>query len=299
MPHATAVPLLNDAMSQATKLKLTASREVREPPPSLFLGPTSSQNASHVSLGGTLAPTNTNTSTLSASRAPLIRQLSQLSTTRMPTLTIDGPSDSGVGTPLPRTRQKPESEIKKQADRTDALWAEMQATLEEVELSATNGAHVFGPDHSRALEGLRAAQIQLAQAWARSEADDAVESTVDKESKTLGPKIGGIVQGNEGRGALEPLDTDGGAGSTVPSGASGVAAAEKMGNRMAEETESDILLARKRREANDRYFQRVNDGVLDVVAKLEEVATAMRVVEQESGDIWGENESTTESLSGG
>jgi hypothetical protein len=244
-------------MSQATNPRASAAREGREPPPSLFLGPALSQNASHVSLSGTLAPTSTNTSNLSASRGPLIRQLSQLST-RMPTLTIDGQPDSGVATPLPRPRQKQESEVKKQADRTDALWAEMQATLEEVELSATNGAHVFGPDHGRALEGLRAAQIQLAQAWARSEADDAVESSVDKESN-----------------------------------------AEKMGNRMAEETESDILLARKRREANDRYFKRVNDGVLDVVAKLEEVASAMREVEQESRDIWGESGSTTASLSGG
>ena len=45
------------------------------------------------------------------------------------------------------------------------------------------------------------------------------------------------------------------------------------------------------REANDKYFQRVNEGVLDVVAKLEEVASAMKAVEQESRDIWGETES--------
>src|SRR5204862_3686372 len=53
-----------------------------------------------------------------------------------------------------------------------------------------------------------------------------------------------------------------------------------------EETEKDILLARKRREANDRYFNRVSSGVLDVVAKLEEVALAMRAVERESKEIW-------------
>ncbi|KAG5292840.1 hypothetical protein I7I48_05046 [Histoplasma ohiense] len=58
---------------------------------------------------------------------------------------------------------------------------------------------------------------------------------------------------------------------------------------MSEKTERDILLARKRREANDRYFDRVNSGVLDVVAKLEEVASAMRVVERESKDIWNES----------
>lgn len=281
-------------MSQPTNSKPNAARETRDPPPSLFMGP--SQNASHVSLA--LQPTSTSTSNLSTSRAPLIRQLSQLSTL-IPGRNLDIQPDPGVGTPLPRTRQKPDSEVKKQADRTDALWAEMQGTLDEVELSATNGTHVFGPDHGKALEGLRAAQIHLAQAWARSEADDAVESSADKEGKAIGSKIGAAAFGSEGRGALDTLDTDGGMGSTAPSGGSGIVTAERMGSKMAEETEADILLGRKRREANDRYFQRVNDGVLDVVEKLELVASAMRIVEQESREIWGDSESTTASLSGG
>jgi len=193
---------------------------------------------------------------------------------------------------MPR-QQRQDSEVKRQADRTDALWAEMQSTLEEVELSAVNGTHVFGPEHSKALEELRAAQIGLAQAWARSEADDAVESA-DKESKGIGgSKIGGGLLGSEAR---DPLGTEGkgstaGSGSQRP-GSSGMAGAEYMGSKLVEETEADILLARRRREANDRYFQRVNGGVLDVVAKLEEVANAMRAVEQESRDIWGESDST-------
>lgn len=219
-------------------------------------------------------------------------------------VTLDGPSESavGVGTSLQRpvVREKQDSEVKKQADRTDALWAEMQSTLEEVELSAANGTHVFGPEHSKALEELRAAQIGLAQAWARSEADDAVESA-DKESKGLGKTtIGGGMLGSEGKSALDTLGTDG-RGSTVASGSgrpgsSGVAAPERMGSKLEEETEADIVLARRRREANDKYFQRVNGGVLDVVAKLEEVAVAMRAVEQESRDIWGETESDATSF---
>lgn len=64
-----------------------------------------------------------------------------------------------------------------------------------------------------------------------------------------------------------------------------------------EETEKDILLARRRREANDRYFDRVNQGVLDVVAKLEEVAQAMRTVERESKDIWSDSESVATAAS--
>ena len=219
-------------------------------------------------------------------------------------MNLDGqqdPVDATLGVPTPR-QVRNDSEIKRQADRTDALWAEMQSTLEEVELSAVNGTHVFGPEHSKALEGLRVAQIGLAQAWARSEADDAVESA-DKESKGLGSKIGGGILGSDGRSALDTLGTDG-KGSTIASGSQrpgssvGAGGAERMGNKMVEETEADILLARKRREANDRYFQRVNGGVLEVVAKLEEVASAMRAVEQESRDIWGENDSAGASLNG-
>jgi Disordered region of unknown function (DUF5315) len=167
----------------------------------------------------------------------------------------------------------------------------MQSTLEEVELSDVNGTHVFGPEHAKALEELRAAQIGLAQAWARSEADDAGE-TADKG--VGGGK--GLALGSEGR---SELDTVGSTVSGRPGSSSGIGAAgERIGSKLEEETEADILLARRRREANDRYFQRVNGGVLDVVAKLEEVASAMRAVEQESRDIWGENESAATSIHG-
>lgn len=175
-------------------------------------------------------------------------------------------------------------------DRTDALWAEMQATLEEVELSASGGTRVFGPDHDRKLAELRAAQIALAQAWARSEADGSIEP-----AETTGAGPAGSVSSERGAGAGAELRTDGtegaksvgtGGGSTRP-GSSGVGT-ERLGQKLEEETETDIQFARKRREANDRYFQRVNQGVLDVVAKLEDVATAMRAVEQESKDVWGD-----------
>jgi hypothetical protein len=194
---------------------------------------------------------------------------------------------------LPRpalTRQQQESEGKKQADRTDALWAEMQGTLEEVELSAVNGTHVFGPEHGKALDELRSAQIGLAQAWARSEADEVVEGT-DRESKA---KV--LALGSEGKSVLDTVGSTV-AGSVRPGSSSGgIGGAERRGSTLEEETEADVLLARKRREANDRYFQRVNAGVLDVVAKLEEVAAAMRAVEQESRDIWGESESAATSI---
>ena len=270
-------------MSSSPKTK---AKQLRDPPPSLFLGPPS-QNASHVSLPGVPLGPIANPSSLGPARAPLIRQRSQRTPARLDT------SPDVVGSALPRNPRQ-DSEIKRQADRTDAQWAEMQSTLEEVELSAVNGTHVFGPEHSKALDGLRLAQIGLAQAWARSEADEAVESA-DKESKGFS-----AARGTEGRSLLETIGTDGGKGSTAKgstaASGNGVPGTERFGRGLEEETEADILLARKRREANDRYFQRVNGGVLDVVAKLEEVAAAMKAVERESRDIWGENDSAAGSI---
>ena len=151
-----------------------------------------------------------------------------------------------------------------EGDRTDALWAEMQATLAEVELSASRGTHFFGPEHSAALEELRAAQISLAQAWARSEADEIVDHPIEHDEEATKP--------------TEP---------TKDGGTEGAA----KGKGLEDETEGDILLARKRRAANDKYFKRVNLGVLDVVGRLEEVAVAMEKVEKESREIWSESES--------
>jgi septum formation topological specificity factor MinE len=197
------------------------------------------------------------------------------------------------------------------ADRTDALWAEMQATLEEVEVSASGGTTIFGHEHDRKLEQLRAAQIALAQAWARSEADDAIETR--EGASTVAGGGAGTAAGGGGAGAMSgvtgdemrPLaksvggdqagpdvrSTTGGTTSIPRPGSSG-RTAEKLGARLEEETKADILLARRRREANDQYFERVSGGVLDVIAKLEEVAKAMTAVEQESKSVWNDDDST-------
>ena len=259
--------------------------KARDMPPTLNLP---SQTPSHVSLPGIMA-SGLSTSTPRAQGqaaaavstpgrgAPLLRE----------SKTPNAPPTLNLNLPIQLTR----GESTRATDRTDALWAEMQATLEEVELSANGGARVFGPDHERKLGELRMAQIALAQAWARSEADDAIE--------TLGGKLSTTGDGGAGEGTGRSEaggGTDGGAKSTSGTGSgrpgsSGVGAGqERFSAKLDEETEVDILLARKRREANDRYFKRVNQGVLDVVARLEEVATAMRAVEAESKDIWGEQE---------
>jgi hypothetical protein len=142
----------------------------------------------------------------------------------------------------------------------------------------------FGPSHSKALEGLRVAQVGLAKAWARSEGEEEREGGLEEESKAglkpvdvteldRGEAVGGGEVGRQRSG-------------TVDSGKS----------LLEEETEMDIALAKKRREANDRYFQRVNKGVLDVVAKLEEVAKAMKAVELESREIWRDRDSVDDDV---
>ena len=92
-----------------------------------------------------------------------------------------------------------------------------------------------------------------------------------------------------------PVTADVLAGDLGGVGAGERAARERSGSlesersRLEEETENDIALARRRREANDRYFRVVNTAVKDVVAKLEDVARAMKEVELESKDIWDDS----------
>ncbi|KAH8821173.1 hypothetical protein F5884DRAFT_766865 [Xylogone sp. PMI_703] len=260
-------------MSESPKNK---AKQSREPPPSLFLGPPS-QNASHISLPGSLSGVPTS----NPPRVPLIQQRSQ----RLVPHALESQADAG-GSSRPPLIQVFDSQ--KQAARTDALWAEMQSTLEEVELNAANTTHIFGPRHNEAIEELRKAQIELAKAWARTEADDAGESKQEN-------KLGRAMYGSEGMSG--PDGTEAGK-STAPSGSAGPgstagAATERRNLKLEEETEADILLARKRREANDKYFQQVNGGVLEVVAKLEDIARAMKSVEQEIKEIWGESDNTS------
>ena len=151
----------------------------------------------------------------------------------------------------------------------------MQKTLADVELSAMNPSHVFGAGHAKALEDLRTAQLGLAQAWAKSAADE-----------VQGGGGGGVSDGEEDEvvGAMDTKATPG--KSNVKGSNLGGSSSFASNKNLEEETERDIKLARKRREANDRYFSQVNRGVLDVVGRLDEVASAMRRVEKESREIW-------------
>ncbi|KAJ5248743.1 hypothetical protein N7468_000194 [Penicillium chermesinum] len=229
----------------------------RQPPPSLFQRPPS-RNASNLSLAvppaSTLATPNS----------------------QQPSLQRDSTTNSNESTrsysPF-ATRRASKNDV----DGSDAIWQEMQSALSEVELSAMTIEHVFGEKHSQALEDLRMKQLKLAQAWARSEAEDEV---VDSSRNTA-----------DDDGTLRRADAE-----TIPDNTS--TDKNPLRDRISpgkldEETAKDIELARKRRLANDRYFERVNQGVLDVVEKLQEVSQAMRTVERESKDIWSDSESVT------
>ncbi|KAF5027207.1 hypothetical protein F66182_695 [Fusarium sp. NRRL 66182] len=254
----------------------------RDPPPSLFLHP--SPSASNASLPNVPPPT-----------VPFLGQSNlRPNVERAPSVRSGRSGRSGTVVPQ-RTGLFPAESTRATGDRTDLLWSEMQATLEEVELSASGGTHVFGPDHDRKLADLRAAQIALAQAWARSEADDVIETA---QLENVGSVAGSEVRnmkgalGDTSKSGLEGTEKSAVGSSSRPN--SSGTGAERLGHKLEEETEVDILLARKRREANDRYFQRVNQGVIDVVTRLEDVAVAMRAVEQESKEVWNENDSVPE-----
>ena len=133
----------------------------------------------------------------------------------------------------------------------------MQATLAEVELSASNSRHVFGSAHNEALGELREAQIALAKAWGRGEADEEDDLEAEKEKSAKGK---------------DEAKKDGDAGGEA-------------------EEEADIAEARRRRKANEKFFRKVREGVVDVAGKLEGVAQAMAKVEKESREIWSEKDS--------
>lgn len=184
----------------------------------------------------------------------------------------------------------------------------MQHTLAEVELNAANGSHIFGAGHAHALEELRTAQLALAQAWAKSEADEVGGGHATRDDAedddvlgTAAGAVGALMGGKEKEkekegkknGAKQQQQQQ------QPGSGAGEDRSEKARRKtLEEETENDIMLARMRREANDRYFGQVNNAVVDVVKKLDVVAGAMRKVEKESRDIWSEDGDGSESVTG-
>jgi hypothetical protein len=184
----------------------------------------------------------------------------------------------------------------------------MQNTLAEVELSAAakGSHHVFGAGHAEALDELRAAQLALAQGWAKTETDDGashVGTGLDDGEGDV--RAGGLKK--EGRRGTDKDEKEGkraskGEEKSKRMNRKGSDANSESGGMtttmtLEEETQNDIMLAKTRREANDRYFEQVNNAVVDVVKKLDGVAVAMRKVEKESRYIWSDEDSGTESIS--
>ncbi|KAG6033864.1 hypothetical protein E4U41_006784 [Claviceps citrina] len=253
--------------------KPNSNNRSREPPPTLFLHP--SAGASNVSLTGATAPT----AFIAGQTHTVLREQSTLERSTSTSLR------RGFNV-TPDLHRNVQAGSCRSPDKTDALWAQMQATLEEVELSASGGTHVFGPGQSQRLSDLRSAQIGLAQAWARSETDDVgimgmrgrIEFSDGGNVRNTSPDLANLnVVNGPGRVRRIPEEV-----------------IEIQNDRllsdlgMEEKSEIDILLGRKRRDANDKYFQRVNKGVIDVVAKLKDVTVAMHGVDREDQDIWNE-----------
>ncbi|KYG42609.1 hypothetical protein M433DRAFT_94979, partial [Acidomyces richmondensis BFW] len=237
----------------ATKLSPTANiKPNRLPAPALFVGPPS-RNTSQLSVSRQVNESNLG----KPGRDPLTRQKSALSKP----YELDAEDKSKYKDAVPTIRKSSEKEL-------DAKWREMQSTLNEVELTAQSSTHVFGESHAAALDELRKAQVELAKAWGRGNEEKAKQAAGEQRNRT-----------NTNASASTMLSNESGTStSTVTSTAS----------QMEDETAQDIRLANERRAANEAYFQKVDEGVKDVVAKLEAVAAAMRGVESESRSLWSE-----------
>ncbi|KXT11555.1 hypothetical protein AC579_10332 [Pseudocercospora musae] len=231
----------------------------RLPAPTLFVGPPS-RNASHLSI----------------SRQQTHESSSNARDTRRRHFETTGGNDDEKST-ANTTRPFPTA-VKKASERSiEAKWKEIQSTLNEVEVTALSSTHVFGEEHSRALDELGKAQVELARAWGRGNQD-----------REYGG--GGGFRGAE-EIARERRDVGGGRKRAGTGGSASTALSDETrsnrgGGSLEDETAQDIRLASERRAANEAYFKKVEGGVRDVVKKLEVVAEAMRGVEAESRSLW-------------
>ncbi|KAK5724893.1 hypothetical protein LTR17_013476 [Elasticomyces elasticus] len=261
------------ASSAAKPSPTAATKPNRLPAPTLFVGPPS-RNASQLSVS---RQGNDNTK----SRDPLNRQRTTLGRTS----TAESPDGIQPNSTLPTLRKASEQEA-------DARWREMQSTLNEVELTAQSTTHVFGASHAAALDDLRRAQVELARAWGRGNEDNA-ERTGQQDRFGVADdiardraNIGGARKRGDTVTSVSTTLSDESVMSDSTAGGGGTAGPGLGRSQLEDETAQDIKLASERRAANEAYFKKVDEGVKDVVAKLEVVAEAMRGVEGESRSLW-------------
>ncbi|KAI4757963.1 hypothetical protein E4T52_09899 [Aureobasidium sp. EXF-3400] len=282
-------PSLNASNVSLTRANTDTSQSSRAVPSSTIPGPSSpsltqtplSRSNTGLSRRDTnLSRQNTNLSRQNT-RDPLSRQNTNISTQQRP----DGlqvPDDNtqaatgGVGLGLANTTI--DEEVKRQRPRRgtavlDAHWAALQSTLSDIELSAASSAHVFNSNHAKALEDLRAAQVELARAWGQTDAEDVSTLPSTADSKTN--KEQAFRKDEDKRHSNHNKEQE--------------KQAEQNERKLSTATTLDLTSAARRREASDKYFAAVKEGVADVVRKLDGVADAMREVEMQSRDIWGDD----------
>ncbi|CAD0099957.1 unnamed protein product, partial [Aureobasidium mustum] len=250
--------------------KMSKQSSQRLPAPSLFVGPPS-HNASNASL------TRANTDTSQNSRS-------------VPSSAIPGPSSPSLNhnTSLSRSNtatsrqnnaslSRQNTNLSRQNTR-DALT--LQSTLSDIELSAGSSAHVFGTGHAKALEELRAAQVELARAWGQTDSED-VSTLPTKEARSPD-----AAQQRNSKDASKEATQDKHQSNNHKEQEK---QAEQNERKLSTATTLDLTSAARRREASDKYFAAVKEGVAEVVRKLDGVADAMREVEMQSRDIWGDD----------
>lgn len=258
----------------------TNTKPNRLPAPTLFVGPPS-RNASQLSISRTGTDPNTK-----SGRPAANQQKTNLS--RIYNANGDGARDEP-----PKENEEEESAFQKPSEKSiDAKWREMQNTLNEVELTAQSSTHVFGQNHAKALDDLRNAQVALAKAWGRGSEEKVKPTRDDVEEINIGRfSAAEGVQTSPARLHRQRKDTEASA-STVLSDESDVSegSAKSGKSQLEDETAQDIKLASERRAANEAYFKKVDEGVKEVVERLEKVAEAMRGVEGESRSLWSNSD---------
>ncbi|KAG9697587.1 hypothetical protein KCU95_g1154, partial [Aureobasidium melanogenum] len=195
----------------------------------------------------------------------------------------NGTAEKGGGVGLANTTI--DEEVKRQRPRRgtavlDAHWAALQSTLSDIELSAGSSAHVFGTGHAKALEELRAAQVELARAWGQTDSED-TSTLPTKEVKS--PDTTTTQRNSKDNSNTKDKEDK------HQSNKEQEKQAEQNERKLSTATTLDLTSAARRREASDKYFAAVKEGVAEVVRKLDGVADAMREVEMQSRDIWGDD----------
>lgn len=261
----------------------------RLPAPTLFVGPPS-RNASQLSVSRQLSEASRPRDPSNRQRTALSRPFDSEATTGegKPTTSEVSGKDKGSNNGQHRLRKDSEKSV-------DARWREMQNTLNEVEMTAQSSTHVFGESHAAALDSLRKAQVELAQAWGRGseETDNDRADEMDVHRFRGADDLAADRAKTSTAGSTRRRGDTASSVSTVLSDSS-VDTARSGRDQLEDETREDIRRASERRGANEAYFKKVEKSVGDVVSKLEVVAEAMRGVEGESRSLWSASSEGTE-----